>query len=663
MIAGSRSTRGTLCLLTICVLLALSVPAGTAWADADEYTGQAWNPTSTAAHPCGVGIPQRGNFPRDRWVNGRKPTVKLTVKQEGAQLCYVIDGIAEAPVIRVQQGQTLTVTVRNEITDPAALEKLLPVAGKRERSTGLLAHHSGVMDVVPGEKHVITGRTNLHVHGFAVPPVAPQDEVLMGCADPAVGPPVCGQREITYHYQIPPDMPPGLYWYHPHMHGEVQAQMLAGLTGAIVVEGPDDQARNDAGMPDRVFIVRQLQDTDGKGGTPAASGPASAMAGPGAASSATAPPVLTRGVPVTQTPPHPTARVATAPRIDTRHELGCTNTATVDEISLNGAPVVDGPAQDKDLAPLSMSVGTTQLWRFVNAATDAFLDLALIDEAGKPVPIQVLARDGSPLIDDAGHPTDAPMTTEPQLVPPAGRIEFLVSAPPLDQKVYLVSHAVDTGCTGDSVPERRLGVLTALPYAADAAQQAQAPPRTTSLNMFAGLLSRKTEHKRVIAFAEYPRPGDEDQTDFYIAERRPGVALVPYQMNGAPTITVPADSVEEWTVENWTNEVHAFHIHQVHFRVLSVNGQPVADGALLDTVTVPAAAPVAAAPPAPADVTGASQVAPGQVRIKLFFPESLAGDIPFHCHLVDHEDHGMMGVLRVTPRGGARTMTNMTAAP
>jgi hypothetical protein len=55
------------------------------------------------------------------------------------------------------------------------------------------------------------------------------------------------------------------------------------------------------------------------------------------------------------------------------------------------------------------------------------------------------------------------------------------------------------------------------------------------------------------------------------------------------------------------------------------------------------------------------------VRIKLFFPESLAGDIPFHCHLVDHEDNGMMGVLRVIPRGGpnaagANTMPNMPTA-
>jgi FtsP/CotA-like multicopper oxidase with cupredoxin domain len=37
------------------------------------------------------------------------------------------------------------------------------------------------------------------------------------------------------------------------------------------------------------------------------------------------------------------------------------------------------------------------------------------------------------------------------------------------------------------------------------------------------------------------------------------------------------------------------------------------------------------------------------VRIKLSFPESLAGDIPFHCHLVDHEDNGMMAVMRVVP--------------
>jgi hypothetical protein len=154
-------------------------------------------------------------------------------------------------------------------------------------------------------------------------------------------------------------------------------------------------------------------------------------------------------------------------RVDTQHELGCIDAATVDEISLNGAPVVDGPAQDQDLAPLTITAGGTQLWRVLNAATDAFLDLALIDEAGTPVPVRITARDGAPLTDDSGRAIGSQPTSEAQLVPPAGRVEFLVSAPPLGRKVYLVSHAVDTGCTGDAVPERRLGVLTSLPYAAD----------------------------------------------------------------------------------------------------------------------------------------------------------------------------------------------------
>jgi FtsP/CotA-like multicopper oxidase with cupredoxin domain len=95
-------------------------------------------------------------------------------------------------------------------------------------------------------------------------------------------------------------------------------------------------------------------------------------------------------------------------------------------------------------------------------------------------------------------------------------------------------------------------------------------------------------------------------------------------------------------VENWTNEIHAFHIHQVHFRVLAVNGHPVAEPPLLDTVLVPAASPAQSDAPAP-----------GSVRVKLYFPETLAGDIPFHCHLVDHEDNGMMAVVRVVPATGS----------
>ncbi|HEX7637847.1 MAG TPA: multicopper oxidase domain-containing protein, partial [Burkholderiaceae bacterium] len=163
--------------------------------------------------------------------------------------------------------------------------------------------------------------------------------------------------------------------------------------------------------------------------------------------------------------------------------------------------------------------------------------------------------------------------------------------------------------------------------------------------MFDGLLARRTDRVRVIAMAEYPRPGTADRTDFYIAERKPGAVLRPYRMGDAPAITVRAGTTEEWVIENWTNELHTFHIHQVHFRVLDVDGEPAEDPSLRDVVEVPYATA--------AGYHGKDgPVRPGRVRIKMSFPAALAGDIPFHCHLVDHEDNGMMAVLRVLPAHG-----------
>jgi FtsP/CotA-like multicopper oxidase with cupredoxin domain len=113
-------------------------------------------------------------------------------------------------------------------------------------------------------------------------------------------------------------------------------------------------------------------------------------------------------------------------------------------------------------------------------------------------------------------------------------------------------------------------------------------------------------------------------------------------MGDRPAITVNAGTTEEWIVENWTNELHAFHMHQVHFRVLEIDGRRVDNPPLLDVVNVPYAT-------ATGYHSTEGPVRPGRVRIKLTFPAALAGDIPFHCHLVDHEDNGMMAVLRVLP--------------
>ncbi len=156
--------------------------------------------------------------------------------------------------------------------------------------------------------------------------------------------------------------------------------------------------------------------------------------------------------------------------------------------------------------------------------------------------------------------------------------------------------------------------------------------------------------------AEYPRPGSEDQIDFYIVERKPGAVLKPYGMSEPPAITVKAGTTEEWIVENWTNELHAFHIHQVHFRLLEIDGQRADNPPLLDVVNVPYAT-------ATGYHSKEGPIRPGRVRIKLTFPPALAGDIPFHCHLVDHEDNGMMAVLRVVPVRRAAAPAEVTSLP
>jgi len=580
-------------------------------------TSPDFDPRSTAASPCGTGTPPPGHALPELRVPA--DGVMLVVRQDSDRLCYVAGGSADAPVLRVRQGDDLAITLKNEITDPAAIDAVT-AAGKLQSPNEPVPPAAGYYPVLPGMRHPATGRTNLHVHGFAVPPVTPQDDVLTLCADPATGPARCGRRAISYRYQVPADMPEGLYWYHPHMHGEVQAQMLMGLSGAIIVEGPEEDARRAAGIGERVLVVRQTQDLDA-GKTPAASMTAAAHANSGAS------------------PPPGFAAPPTG--IDTAHELLCTTNSGIDQISLNGTPVPIGEAPDQAFGHYAITGGGKELWRVLNAATDAFLDLVIIDQNGKPVPFEIVARDGSPLTDDAGTRLHPPPTLEPQLVPPAGRLEFLVAAPLPGVTEYLVTRAVDTGCAGDRVPERRLAVITAGPEGATPSPVSARAP-TALPDLFTGLISRPTDRQRVIALAEYPRPGDDDQTDFYIVERQPGAVLKPYEMGDPPAITVAAGTTEEWVVENWTNELHAFHIHQLHFRLLEIDGKPVAEPPLLDTVNVPyAKAAGYRSPDGP--------VRPGRVRIKLSFPEALAGDIPFHCHLVDHEDNGMMGVLRVVP--------------
>ena len=90
-------------------------------------------------------------------------------------------------------------------------------------------------------------------------------------------------------------------------------------------------------------------------------------------------------------------------------------------------------------------------------------------------------------------------------------------------------------------------------------------------------------------------------------------------------VSVKLGAIEIWSIENIVGMDHPFHLHGFQFQLLDRNGVPEHDRRWKDTVNVPKHE---------------------TVRFIVHFDEH-PGKWMFHCHILDHEDHGMMGVLEI----------------
>lgn len=96
---------------------------------------------------------------------------------------------------------------------------------------------------------VMTGSSvNIHYHGTNTSPTCHQDDVLHSVIN-------SGQT-FTYNVHVPSDEPSGLYWYHPHIHGQVEAALQGGGSGVIVVDEIQNFQHAVAGMLQRILVIR-----------------------------------------------------------------------------------------------------------------------------------------------------------------------------------------------------------------------------------------------------------------------------------------------------------------------------------------------------------------------------------------------------------------------
>jgi len=65
-----------------------------------------------------------------------------------------------------------------------------------------------------------------------------------------------------YDYELPGDHPSGLFWYHPHQHGDVARQVGAGLVGAIIVEDALDDVDGIAATSERLWVLNDPSSAD-----------------------------------------------------------------------------------------------------------------------------------------------------------------------------------------------------------------------------------------------------------------------------------------------------------------------------------------------------------------------------------------------------------------
>jgi FtsP/CotA-like multicopper oxidase with cupredoxin domain len=226
------------------------------------------------------------------------------------------------------------------------------------------------------------------------------------------------------------------------------------------------------------------------------------------------------------------------------------------------------------------------------------------------------------------------------LLPPGARAEFLITMPPEGMFAQFLTRRYDNGILGNTDSYR---VLANLRSFADSPTQPAAMPSAASggATLFAGLTAIAPVRERKLYFSEsIPDPQHPKRGASYFltaGDARPKV----FDMNvTTPDITATQGTVEDWVIENRARESHVFHIHQLHFQLLERDGQPVREQALRDTVELPF-------------WDGKSGHYPS-IRIRVDFRDpQIVGTFLYHCHILEHEDGGMMGSIAVIPRPAA----------
>ncbi|HVN30254.1 MAG TPA: multicopper oxidase domain-containing protein [Candidatus Binataceae bacterium] len=301
------------------------------------------------------------------------------------------------------------------------------------------------------------------------------------------------------------------------------------------------------------------------------------------------------------------------------------------DVSLNYVPVLYPAYQP---AIIQMMAHDKEFWRVVNASADTIIDLQLKYD-GRTQPLELVALDGVPIGSQDGARKGRLQRRTHILLAPAARAEFIVKGPSVKVKsALLITRNVDTGPVGDIDPQRPLAAIQVVSGATAAALHVANMPQASHApgpQRFEGLADAKVTAQRTLYFSETLPPDDQEPTFFITVD---GATPTAFDPDNPPAIVTTQGSVEDWTIENRSHENHEFHIHQIHFLLLARDGVGVAPAnrQYLDMIDIPFWKGRGPYP---------------SVKVRMDFRGQDIGDFVYHCHILEHEDNGMMAIIRV----------------
>jgi len=542
-----------------------------------------------------------------------------------------------APTIKINPGETIRVNLDNQL--PA--------------DSSCINHPSDVN--IP---HCFNG-TNLHTHGLWINPAGNGDNVLLSI-NPGV--------QFEYEYNVPADHPSGTFWYHTHRHGSTALQVSSGMAGALIIEGdrlPTPTQNGDidtllGGFADLTLVMQQIQ-------------------------------YACRTAPTPQNPNGTLKQTAQG-----RYYCDPGDVGVIEDYDQFGPGTWPASGRYTSinghvLPTFTATQGEVQRWRMIHAGVrdtislqfykalpsrsvrDAGLLGSIEDEQSaisancgtEPLPYTLIAADGLTLA--AGAQTDI------ATFQPGYRYDALLVFPEAGEYCVIDASAPAAGnVNNEEVGTRMLGYVNVaagddigsdiqayLTQRLIANAQSEMPPTVR-----ASVINDLNDDLKFSRFIPHPSVAESEVTGtqeltFYIDTSSSDVQFEvgntlqtadvrPYDPDRIDR-KLPVGSVEEWVMQSHFVS-HPFHIHVNPFQVVEIldpNGRDVSAAGSVDDAGGSVDPQYAGLKGVWKDTLWIKSLAPSQqdgyytIRVRTRYQRYI-GEFVLHCHILDHEDQGMM---------------------